>query len=291
MKRRTVVVDGPLAFRMRRTAAARDAESGPQMVTLPQLAVLLGGGLVRSALSPDLDGAIRKPFASAGFRNSMASAILPARPAPAPACLPASGTRTFDWTTGPRHQRAARRRSRRASVQTYRWQFCRRATFATRAWNGWRTLPWSAGSVEFIRVAPAWRPLLDGLARAVWLMWSDPGAAEASLFPGEVHRSLPLARLPPSKCRYRFRSSLIAKRSSSLPLYRWLSSPLPNREARQSIPSLQQHRRKARRCRDPDERLHPGTRASDHATSQLYPANHREHRLQANRIYFLPSSL
>ena len=34
MNRRTVIVEGPLAFRMRRIAAAREAEAGVQIMTL-----------------------------------------------------------------------------------------------------------------------------------------------------------------------------------------------------------------------------------------------------------------
>ena len=41
MNRRTVIVEGPLAFRMRRIAAARQGEAGVQIMTLPQLAARL----------------------------------------------------------------------------------------------------------------------------------------------------------------------------------------------------------------------------------------------------------
>ena len=37
MNRRTVIVEGPLAFRMRRIAAARKGQAGEQIMTLPQL--------------------------------------------------------------------------------------------------------------------------------------------------------------------------------------------------------------------------------------------------------------
>lgn len=38
MKRRTIVVEGPFAFRMRRIVATRRGEAGLQIMTLPQLA-------------------------------------------------------------------------------------------------------------------------------------------------------------------------------------------------------------------------------------------------------------
>src|SRR5258707_13102288 len=67
MNRRTVVTEGPLAFRMRRIAAARRAESGVQIMTLPQLAARLAGGFIRPARSQDLDPAIRAALEAGGF--------------------------------------------------------------------------------------------------------------------------------------------------------------------------------------------------------------------------------
>jgi hypothetical protein len=69
MIRRTVIVEGPLALNMRRITAARDAEAGVQIMSLPQLAARLAGGFTRPAQSEDLDPAIQsaaplrqKPF-------------------------------------------------------------------------------------------------------------------------------------------------------------------------------------------------------------------------------------
>lgn len=49
MKRRVVVVEGPLAFRMRRLRAALDGDLGLEIVTIPQLAARLAGGFCRPA--------------------------------------------------------------------------------------------------------------------------------------------------------------------------------------------------------------------------------------------------
>ena len=57
----TVVVDGPLALRVRRLDAARDRGTGRQVMTLPLLAARLAGGFARPARGPDLDRAIRVP--------------------------------------------------------------------------------------------------------------------------------------------------------------------------------------------------------------------------------------
>ena len=44
MQRRTVIINGPLAFRTRRLMAARKGEAGLQLMTLPLLAARLAGG-------------------------------------------------------------------------------------------------------------------------------------------------------------------------------------------------------------------------------------------------------
>src|SRR3954452_15443735 len=69
MKRRTIVVEGPLAFRMRRIVAARRAEAGVQIMTLPQLAARLAGGFTRPARSQDLDPAIRLALEAGSFAD------------------------------------------------------------------------------------------------------------------------------------------------------------------------------------------------------------------------------
>ena len=67
MNRRTVVVEGPLAFRMRRLAAARGSEAGLQILTLPLLAARLAGGFRRPARSQDVEPAIRLALDAPGF--------------------------------------------------------------------------------------------------------------------------------------------------------------------------------------------------------------------------------
>lgn len=67
MKRRTIVVEGPLAFGMRRIVAARRGETGVQILTMPQLAARLAGGFTQPARSEDLDPAIRAALEAGGF--------------------------------------------------------------------------------------------------------------------------------------------------------------------------------------------------------------------------------
>ena len=69
MKRRTIIVEGPLAFRMRRIVAARDGELGMQIMTLPLLAARLAGGFVQPASCPQLLAAIRTALEAAGIKD------------------------------------------------------------------------------------------------------------------------------------------------------------------------------------------------------------------------------
>jgi hypothetical protein len=85
LNRRTVVVEGPLAFRMRRIAAARQGETGVQIMTLPQLAARLAGGFTRPARSQDLDLAMRLALEAGGFAELESIRQLPGMTA-VPAC-------------------------------------------------------------------------------------------------------------------------------------------------------------------------------------------------------------
>lgn len=49
IKRHTVIVEGTLAFRMQRVAAARAGDHGRDVATLPLLAARLAGGFARPA--------------------------------------------------------------------------------------------------------------------------------------------------------------------------------------------------------------------------------------------------
>src|SRR6266446_5746083 len=67
MKRRTTVVEGPLAFRMRRSAAAHNRELGLEILTLPQLAARLAGGFNHLAERAVLFNAINAALAEDGY--------------------------------------------------------------------------------------------------------------------------------------------------------------------------------------------------------------------------------
>lgn len=191
MNRRTVIVEGPLAFRMKRLVAARQGEAGVQIMTLPQLAARLAGGFTRPARSEDLDPVIRSALEAGGFGELEGIRNLPGM------------TRSVAWTltrlwnadfalADHAHESArlqdlmtieARvRESLPAGVlspRDLRDASLQRVTHA----------PAVLGAVELdrvVRVAPVWRPLLLALARQVPLAWRNPGDPGAAWFTGEL---------------------------------------------------------------------------------------------------------
>jgi hypothetical protein len=189
--RRTVVVEGPLAFRMKRIAAARRAEAGVQIMTLPQLAARLAGGFIRPARSQDLDPAIRAALEADGFADLERIRELPGMRRSVGWTL----TRVWnaDFALADRAHDSARlqdlvtiearvRANLPAGVLTprdLRDAALQRVTHA----------PVVLGPVELdhvVHVAPAWRKLLNVLARNVRLTWLNPGAADLAWFAGGV---------------------------------------------------------------------------------------------------------
>ena len=69
MKRRVIVVDGPLSFRMRRLEAARACTVGLEILSLPLLAARLAGGFRRFADRDLLAPAIAEALDKGNFKD------------------------------------------------------------------------------------------------------------------------------------------------------------------------------------------------------------------------------
>jgi hypothetical protein len=76
-ERRTSIVQGALAFGMRRWRAAQANECGVQILTLPQLAACLAGGFLRPALDAEIEPAIQEALKTGGFQDLEAVRHLP----------------------------------------------------------------------------------------------------------------------------------------------------------------------------------------------------------------------
>lgn len=201
MKRRTVIVEGPLAFRMRRLGAARRSEAGVQIVTLPLLAARLAGGFHRPARSQELEPGIRTGLDSGGFIDLEPMRQLPGM------------TRAVGWTLAKiwdadislRDLAAAPDGSARVSdLALIEHRVCAalpRGVLTPRdlrdaAMSRLAHAPAVLGAIELdglINVAPVWQPLLQALGKIVELSWRDPGPTHCGWFPGEMTSAAPSA--------------------------------------------------------------------------------------------------
>ena len=71
---RRTAVEGPLAFQMRRLAAARAKDSGLQIFNLPQVAARLAGGFLYPVTPDLLEPAIKFAAEQGGFAELILSA-------------------------------------------------------------------------------------------------------------------------------------------------------------------------------------------------------------------------
>jgi RecB family exonuclease len=191
MNRRTVIIEGPLAFRMRRIVAARQTEAGVQIMTLPQLAARLAGGFMRPARSEDLDPAIRSALDSGGFAELESIRSLPGM------------TRSVAWTLTrlwnadfalADHAHESARLQDLMTIEARVRASLPAGVLSPRdlrdaALQRMAHAPAVLGAVELnrvVRVAPVWRPLLTALTQQVRLTWRNPGDPDAAWFAGEL---------------------------------------------------------------------------------------------------------
>jgi hypothetical protein len=191
MKRRTVVVEGPLAYRMRRIAAARNGELGIQIVTLPLLAARLAGGFVQPASRPQLIAAIRAALDAGGFRDLEKLRLLPGTP------RSVAHTLAKIWQSDVALAERSKEHTRLADLavieqrvrdslpegiltpRDLRDAALHRVEHATAV----------LGLVDLDRlgnVPPLWRPLVMALAGHVAVSWRNPGVRDTGWYKGAL---------------------------------------------------------------------------------------------------------
>lgn len=231
MNRRTVVVEGPLAFRMRRIAAALAAEAGMQITTLPQLAARLAGGFVRPARSQDLDPAIRSALEAGGFIDLESIRSLPGMTRSVAWTL----TRLWnaDFSLADRAHQSTRLQDI-AMIEARVQENLPAGVLTSRDLRdaALRRVPHALavlGPVELdrvVQVAPVWRPLLAALAHVVPLRWRDPGDADVAWFAGEVQTDARPAPAAPEVV------SCAAPRAEVVEALRWVRELIASGRAR-----------------------------------------------------------
>ncbi|RUW04593.1 PD-(D/E)XK nuclease family protein, partial [Mesorhizobium sp. M1A.F.Ca.IN.022.05.2.1] len=199
IKRHTVIVEGTLAFRMQRVAAARAGDHGRDVATLPLLAARLAGGFARPA-----DHATLVPIVARALTELAFEELEPVktRPGMARAVL-ASLARV--WAAdirfeGPRY--ASARLSDLGHIEAYLRSHLPMGALLPpdlrdRAIAGAAHARATVGNLHFhrlISVDPLWRPLIKALVGTVEITWEAPGARDRSWFPGTV---LPTIMEPP----------------------------------------------------------------------------------------------
>ncbi len=189
MQRWTVIIAGPLAYRMRRAAAARSRELGLEILTLPGLAARLAGGFVQPASPDALYGAVRTALAEGGFAELDGIRSLPGTARAVCRTLNAAWRADLDLSAraagSPRIADMALLEARvRAALAPaaliapdLRDAGLRRIVHAP-ALFGPITLE------GLLDVDPVWRPLLAALCKQTAVTWQAPPGRSAAWFPG-----------------------------------------------------------------------------------------------------------
>ena len=259
MQRHSVIVEGPLAFRMRRLRAAREADHGVQILTLPLLAARLAGGFCRAATRQELDPAIRAALAAGGLADLERIRELPGMARAVRRTLASLWDADTDPATlADRSPRLADIALLDVRVRTalppgvlaprdLRSAALARVSFA----------PAVIGAAELDRlgfVAPVWRPLLVALAVILPTRWHNPAVSDRAWFPGETTRDPePAAAVPETVCCADPRSETVeALRWARDLLYPAVRGPRTSRSRPPPQPcgtTIFLHYRKARSCR------------------------------------------
>ena len=185
----TVVVEGPLALRMRRLDAAREGAIGRQILTLPLLAARLAGGFITPATHDALYPAIRQVLANEKFEDIAHVAELPGMPAAVLASLRdwwAAGhsqvhphnSRLRDFVLLERRVRDALPPGKLAPSDLVAAAL-KRLTFAPKV-LGPVTLR------DIVDVHPVWRPLILALCDVVPVQWILPPEGRGFWFTGSI---------------------------------------------------------------------------------------------------------
>jgi hypothetical protein len=196
MIRRLIVVDGPLAWRMRRFQAAQANEVGLEVLTLPLLASRLAGGFSHLADRETLNTSVARALQDAGFAQLEDVRGLPGMVRAALQTLERAWTADIDLdaraSNSPRIADIAllQRRVRDALPQgamlppQLRDAALDRIRFAPKLFG-----PVTLENV--VDVEPVWRPLLIALARQLDVRWIAVGDADRSWFPGRLLPPVP----------------------------------------------------------------------------------------------------
>lgn len=185
----TVIVDGPLALRMRRLDAAREGATGRQVLTLPLLAARLAGGFFAPTSREFLYPAIRMALDAGGYEDLAEVTTLPGMPAAVLAAL-----RDW-WDAGATESLPVNARLRDFALLEGRVRealppgILAPPDLVDAALKRVHLAPRLVGpvTIEDVQgVAPVWRPLVLQLIRLVPVRWIAAEQSNRKWFTGEV---------------------------------------------------------------------------------------------------------
>ena len=199
--RRTVIVQGGLAFATRRAAAARDGENGLQIMTATQLAARLAGGFLHQVTGEELEFVVARALDAGGFEDIEAVRHLPGMTRAVARTLRAA------WNADTRLAHAldgnARIRDLALLENRVRGSLAGGARLPTdlrdeaRARLQWAPAvlgPVSIMGVHFIE--PVWRPMIHDLCAMAPVFWTAPPGADTAWFRGEIRTATAVAATP-----------------------------------------------------------------------------------------------
>lgn len=195
--RSTFVIDGPLALRSQRIAAARESANGRDILTLPLLAVRLAGGFIAPVSADVLYPAIQGALAGGGFKDIESVAHLPGMPRAVFRALDAAWRADIDSATLPQDlSRLAdlcliEERIRQSLPAARLLPRDLRNAAMGRVGHA-KILLGSVTLVGLVSVDPIWRRLVNALAGVVDVLWDLPSQADHAWFQGAVRPRTPL---------------------------------------------------------------------------------------------------
>jgi hypothetical protein len=191
MKRRVIVVDGPLAFRMRRVEAARASVLGLEVLSLPLLATRLAGGFRRFADRDLLAPAIAEALGKGKFKDIDSVKDLPGMVRAVMQTLDRVWTADLDLealaTTSPRLSDLALIEQRVRAALPAGAMLPRDGRDAALARIQFASAIFGSVTLDGLAdVDPIWRPLLIALASRIDISWVTAGVSDRGWFPGTV---------------------------------------------------------------------------------------------------------
>lgn len=194
---RTAIIERPLAYQMRRLAAARASESGLQILTLPQMAAHLAGGFTYPVTAEQTEPGIQAALEDGGFAELDHVRQLPGMTRAVVRALRKAWDADIDLAEiqGERvHNLALIEQRVKAHLPSVAMtpRDLRNAAVARVDLAGTLLGPVLIERLSY--VAPVWRPLLNALCHVVAVAWEAPGATDTAWFEGVVK---PIAKPEP----------------------------------------------------------------------------------------------